>query len=325
MTSTRAPLPTDEDARLVLGAVAGAFRDGGGYDELQASVASAIASEVYALDVEHEPIEPLTADQVLALDPPFELRRHAVRLMAVLELVAHPLRREAQTGVRLYAQRLGVDLAVLHAARQLAHRHSALMYADLQRSSWYTKQTVKGLLHGKFCELVDSKLAYTGITSDLAISTKWMGLKACPDGSWGRGVADFYERHGFPFPGTHHGIYEIGAKHDFVHVLADYETDPEGEIDVFAFIAASMPDDAGLVLLAVTLGLFQNGSIHRVAGKEVKIARADTLSDPGAVVRFADAWRRGAATTTDVMGGIDQFAYADVPLDEVRERFNVLP
>ena len=56
-------------------------------------------------------------------------------------------------------------------------------------------------------------------------------------GSWGKAVADFYDRHGFPFPGERFGIYELGARHDWVHVLAGYETTPEGELDVFAFIA----------------------------------------------------------------------------------------
>ena len=141
----------------------------------------------------------------------------------------------------------------------------------------------------------------------------------------GRGVADFYARHGFPFPGERHGIYEVGARHDFVHVLAEYEATPEGELDVFAFIAACMPDEKGLVLLAVTIGLFQDGAIHHVAGKAVKIARTDTLGDPGAAARWAEALDRGRRCPVDVMGGIDHFALAPMPLDEARVRLGVVP
>ncbi len=53
---------------------------------------------------------------------------------------------------------------------------------------------------------------------------------------------------------------------------------------MFSFIAAPMPDDRGVVLLALTLGLFQNGSIRHVGGKRIPNVRTDTLSDP-AVVR----------------------------------------
>ena len=110
-----------------------------------------------------------------------------------------------------------------------------------------------------------------------------------------------------------------------MHVLAGYETTPEGELDVFAFIASSMADERGLVLLAITLGLFQNGSIHHVAGKEIKIARSDTLTDTGAVDRWVEAFRRGNLATTDVMGTVRLFEHKDEPLDAARERFGLVP
>jgi hypothetical protein len=93
---------------------------------------------------------------------------------------------------------------------------------------------------------------------------------------------------------------------------------------VFALIAAAMPDPHGFTQFAMTLGLFQNGAIRHVAGKRVRIARTDTLSDPGAPARWADAMRRGAACTADVLN-VDHFAMQDLPLDEARERLGLLP
>jgi hypothetical protein len=58
---------------------------------------------------------------------------------------------------------------------------------------------------------------------------------------------------------------------------------------------------AGLVALSITLALFQNGSIHQLAGKTIKIARADTLVDDGL------------------------FEHENDPLEEARERFGVAP
>jgi hypothetical protein len=199
------------------------------------------------------------------------------------------------------------------------------MYLDLQRHSWYEEETIKESVRGRWEELIRSKLAYTGVVADKVISEKWSALRDCPAGSWGKAVADFYDRHGFPFPGERYGIYELGARHDWVHVLAGYETTPEGELDVFALIAASMKDERGLVLLAITLGLFQNGSIHHVAGKRIKIARADTLTDDGAAARWIEAFRRGSVATADVMGTVRLFEHKDDPLDDARERFGVVP
>jgi hypothetical protein len=137
-------------------------------------------------------------------------------------------------------------------------------------------------------------------------------------------VFEFYISNGFPFPGERHGIYEVGARHDWVHVLTDYGTTPEGEIDVFAFIAASMPDPHGFVLLVVTLGIFQNGSIRHMFGRRVPSARLDTMSDEGAPQRFAAAIQRGRHCGVDVLG-MDHFAVADEPLDMVRRRLGVAP
>ena len=50
-------------------------------------------------------------------------------------------------------------------------------------------------------------------------------------------------------------------------------------------------------------------------------AREDTLSDSGAMERWANAFRRGAQCPVDVMGTVDLFAHKDVPLVEARARF----
>jgi hypothetical protein len=284
-----------------------------------------VARTVYGIDVDADPIVPLAPEAVMAAGPSPELRRQAVHLMVVLELIADPVPPTQAAAVEHYAHALGVHSSLLDDARHLAHHHIALMYADLQRSSWYTEETVEESEQGKLAELIRSKFAYVGVAPDEAIARRWEALRDLPEGSWGRGVADFYERHHFPFPGERHGIYEIGARHDFVHVLAGYDATPEGELDVFAFIAAAMPDEKGLVLLAVTIGLFQNGGIHHVMGKKVRIARTDTLSDPGAAERWAEALDRGRRCPVDVMGGIDHFALAPLPLDEVRSRLGVVP
>ena len=76
---------------------------------------------------------------------------------------------------------------------------------------------------------------------------------------------------------------------------------------------------------AFTLALFQNATVDRVGGLKVAIARADTLEDPGAVARLADAFRRAVACPVDVMAGVDHFAWAEVPLERARERLGVVP
>lgn len=309
--------PADQDAAAVLATVRDTFDAAGGFEPLGAEVFVGIARDIYGLDPDGLGPAPERLAPVAA--------RQAVSLLVVLEYVEHPLRPAVVSAIEATAHRLHVLEQLVDDARALAHQQFKVLYMDLERQSWYTAETIRSSLRGGAVELLRSKLAYEGVVASASIARRWRALRDCAPGTWGRGVADFYEEHGFPFPGERHGIYELGARHDWVHVLADYGTGPEGEIDVFSFIAASMADERGLVLLAFALGLFQNGSIDRVDRKVIPTARADTLDDPDAVPRFVDAFRRGRACTVDVMGSLDLFAYKDEPLAGVRERFGVPP
>ena len=78
------------------------------------------------------------------------------------------------------------------------------------------------VVHGDLFELIRSKLAYQGLAPDTHIAQKWRAWRDCPEGSWGRGVADFYEAHHFPFPGERHGICTVDVMAGIDHfALAD--------------------------------------------------------------------------------------------------------
>ena len=290
---------------------------------LRALVAARAGRELPEVDLAAVPrLSPAEAGEAVG---DADQRTLLVQLLVTMELLLHPLPDALARQVDAYADALGVHPDALQVARDLAEEHQLLAYADLQRMSWYRSETFREARHGRLVELARSKLAYYGIGRDRRIARRWEALADLPRGTWGGEVAEFYRVHGFPFPGEPHGIYEIGAHHDFVHVLADYPPTPEGEIDVFAFIAATMEDPRGYMQFAFTLALFQNATVDRVGGLKVAIARADTLEDPGAVARLADAFRRAVACPVDVMAGVDHFAWAAVPLDEARSRLGVVP
>lgn len=271
---------------------------------------------------EMAPIEP---DEVAGalVDP--AARALLGHLVVVLEMIDHPLPAAVEAHAEEYLRAAGIPMPFVDVCRDTARDQLVLLHADIIRSSWTTEQTIEGMFRGRLLELARSKLAYYGVGGEPAVARRWEALADCPAGSWGRGVHDFYVVHGFPFPGQPHGIYEVGALHDWVHVLADYSTDAEGEIDVFAFIAGTMADPHGFVNFLFTLALFQNGTIDTVGGKKMTIARADTLDDAGAPDRLADALWRASRCTVDVMGGVDHFALADEPLVELRQRWSIPP
>ncbi|MFZ4584385.1 MAG: hypothetical protein ACOYNI_04080 [Acidimicrobiia bacterium] len=293
-------------------------------NDTQYAVLDAVARVVFGLDVAVRTLQPLSAEETaqLIVDPAVRLR--LVELMVTIELVLHPLPHAVAKSVDRYATVLGVNEPMVRAAREYASEHLVLMHADISRNSWYREEKLRETRLGKLGELVRSKLAMFGVRPDPQIEAKWAALADCPTGSWGRAVFDFYGENDFPLPGSRNGIEEVGARHDWVHVLAGYPPSPEGEIDVFSFIAATTDDPKAFPLVVTTFAMFQDYSLTRVHGKKIVIARADTLSDPLAPEHFAEAVYRGIRCNVDVMA-IDHFEYANRDLEELRAEFNIPP
>lgn len=318
-------LPTDEQLRPFLGGLTGALAGDGGPTDLQLELVRECYQQLHGAPIDDALLAPLPAEEVRAALSDADLLEQLATFVLVLEMVLHPLPDAMVHHAQRYLAELGVAPMLRDVVRQTSHHHLALLHADFLRHSWTTHQTLEGIFGGHLVELTRNKMAYLGVGSEPALARRWRHLGDNPEGSWGRAVFEFYGEHGFPFPGEPHGIYEVGAIHDWIHVLADYDTSPAGEIAVFSFIAASMEDPRGVTQLMFTLSLFQNATINRVFGKAVPSSRGDTLSDAGVVPEVVEAMLRGSACAVDVMDGIDHFALAGEPLDGLRERFAIAP
>ena len=115
-----------------------------------------------------------------------------------------------------------------------------------------------------------------------------------------------------------------------MHVLCDYGSTVESELEVFAFIARSNDDPRGFSLLAMAVSLFETGYLQREAGL-FEASPGRISSDTRVAIRMADAMKRGAlgkdlhtgSDSIDYLLGVDWFDLAELPVDEVRRRFNV--
>lgn len=159
---------------------------------------------------------------------------------------------------------------------------------------------------------------------DVALARRWANMEQLPVGTLGRAVTDFYQARGFTYPGLPGSVPPLLAQHDFVHVLADYGTRVESELEVFAFIAWSGNDVHAFSILETVVGLFETGYLHRGVG--VFEADPGHLSRPGMVKRFADALRR--ATQCNHRSNwlrMDWFSMADFPVATLRKHFGINP
>jgi hypothetical protein len=283
-----------------------------------------LVSSVFASMTGHEPdlsaLVPLDAEglaQVLARRGE-AYRRRIVQVMALTALVLSPLPTEVTERLDEYADALGIDDDLLRSAHHVSDHSLALVQIDFNRNG--------------YLEEVASSLAAPTATDDVwgrsdhdpALAARWASLGGLPYGTLGRGVHDFYLARGFEFPGAPDSAPPLLAQHDWVHVLADYGTTVENELEVFGFIARANDDPRAFSLLAMVVSLFETGALARGAG--LFEADAGHLSHRGMARRLGDAMRRGALCrgSNDFLA-MDWFAIADRPVDVVRDELQLPP
>ncbi|MCU1394430.1 MAG: hypothetical protein JWM34_2858 [Ilumatobacteraceae bacterium] len=253
-------------------------------------------------------------------------RTRILQIMILGALVVRPLPVGVADDVAAFARAMSVDDGMLQVARDFAADQLGLAAVDFDRNGytadWSTERT--DALHA-----TGLAEAWSLTVDDPVLAARWAALGDLPRNTLGRRVWEFYEARGFVYPGLPGSAPPLLAQHDWVHVLADYGSTVESELEVFAFIARANDDPRGFSLLAMVVSLFETGYLAHGAG--LFDAFPGQLSRAGMAVRVADAMRRGAlghgidgAPDVDFLA-IDWFTIAGRPLDELRERFGIGP
>ena len=240
--------------------------------------------------------------------------------MLLGELILVPLPPEVSRQVDAYAAELGISDGMLPVARDCASGALGLALIDFERNGYTAGWDPGGAsyLHAQ-AELTEP---WQQVADDPALAARWAALAECGDGTLGQAVFRFYRARGFVFPGLAGSAPPYLAQHDWVHVLADFGTTVESELEVFGMIGRAIPDPRGFSLLAMVVGLFETGRLPKAAG--LFQADAGHLSKDGMAVRLADAMRRGALCGQDLMA-VDWFEFADRPVGEVRKNLGIEP
>jgi hypothetical protein len=276
------------------------------------------------------PIEPAAYAEGLARrDEPFRVRM--VQMMVLLALLLRRLPPEVADRLQVFADEMGVGddcRDLLAATRHLAAGSLGLAMADFERNGYETMAFERAGDGG------DHTAAefWAAAPNDPALAARWAALEHCPEGSLGRRMWEFYRARGFPFPGTPGSAPPALAQHDWVHVLADYGTTVESELEVFGLISRATDDPRAFSLLAQVLGLFEAGYLQAGMGLFQMDVGHLTSHEEQMAVRLGDALKRGAwaawqynlandAETGIDFLGVDWFEHADKPLESARAEF----
>jgi hypothetical protein len=324
------PLPSDEhvllvppdaaEAGFVMRGFVSAATGPDGLTEIQRLLFEALMRSLTGHRIDAAAAAPVTAREFAEgmARRNLAFRSRVVQLMVLGEMVLTPIPAEVSEQVAAFADELGVSDDLVSVARSFAHGSLGMAAVDFERNGYLERST-----HSLHTSQALAQ-AWDAAPDDPELAARWASLAGLPPGTIGRGVHDFYLSRGFVTPGLPGSAPPLLAQHDWVHVLADYGTTVENEIEVFGFIARANDDPRAFSLLAMVVSLFETGYLARGAG----LFEADRghLSRSGMTDRLGDALRRGAlcAGSTDFLG-LDWFAVADRPVAVLRSELAMPP
>jgi hypothetical protein len=290
----------------------------------QVLLASVTSAMMGARDLPPDP-EPITAEDfahgLARRNRTF--RERVTQVMMLGALVRRPPSTEDMARVAAVADELSLDGDLVEIAGSFADGGFDLAVIDFDRNGYLGERDLEAEKAALgTCVLPDS--AWAPSYDDPVLAGRWASMADLPDGTLGRRVHDFYKARGFRFPGSPGSAPPLLAQHDWVHVLADYGTSLESELEVFAFIARANDDLRAFSLLAMVVSLFETGIAR--TGLGLFEANTGNLSKTGMAQRLADAMRRGALTSgsQDFLGW-SWFDVADRPIEVVRREIGLVP
>jgi hypothetical protein len=324
------PPDASEVARTAYG-IASASAPAAGLTDLQRLLLEALlpAMTGHSFDLrQNRTVSPRELAQTLSRRN-LAFRTRIVQIMLLCALTLRPLPLDVTERIAEFAAELGVDDAMMRVAREFAAGSLGLAAIDFERNGYTATWNPDdaATLHTS----TELQSAWDVSVADPALATRWAELEHLARDSLGRKVWELYRARGFVFPGAPGSAPPLLAQHDWVHVLADYGTTVESELEVFAFIARANDDMRAFSLLAMVVSLFETGYLRTGAGL-FESSTGHLSANDAVAVRLADAMRRGARCRDDVNGSdsidylrLDWFALAGLALDDVRARFGLQP
>jgi hypothetical protein len=249
-----------------------------------------------------------------------EIRRQLVQGMIVVSMAAGEPPAAQSALVDRFAGALDVATPALRALRHLTNHDLLLYKLCVVRNGHLPDMLRQQYSHHGLIGVAKALLGMKGLVAEPEVAARYHALEKLPDDRVGKRLWHHYQDNGFKFPGEKGGFPEPGVYHDMTHVLAGYNTMPEGETLVGAFTAGYREGraDHGFFTLLFVVSIFSTGvdvTPINVGAREGTVGRI--------AEQFLEAIRRGSAMATDLSNGWDFRPYLELPLEEARARLGI--
>lgn len=279
------------------------------------------AAQRVILRTEHaiDELAPISPEELAAGLTEPGLREQLVHGMLVMSLTSGVPPERQIAVVERFAAALGVASPFLRDLQRLAQRQMLVFRLDFLRRGHIADMLRQQYEDSGLLGTIKAVLGLRGIYEDPALAEPYHALAELPAGTLGRAVWEHYRGHGFAFPGERFGFPEAGVYHDMAHILGGYGTDPQGELQIGAFVTGFRRRDPIAVLLFVMLTFSAGVNVTPLP----QPFSEGLLATPGLAERMLHALERGSRMNTDLSDHWDFWPYVARPLDEVRRALNI--
>jgi ubiquinone biosynthesis protein Coq4 len=257
-------------------------------------------------------VSPLGPQEFAAVPLGAETRRRFCEILMALELCRHPQSVDAVARIEEYASALGIDQPELSTTRTAMVHGADAAAKDLER-----------FYDGILPEISETSLRdhYLRLDEpDHELAARLRALHELPEGTLGYEYVEFYRRNKITLPGDDVHLPAHYVNHDMNHVITGYEPIAPGEIARSGFLWAAKDTRANWLEFLLTLSIHESGVLTH---GDIR-AKVETLGREGVPELLGEGLARGARCTVD-LPQVDHLALVELPLEEVRTTFNVVP
>lgn len=263
-------------------------------------------------DIDVANLTPLSADDTAAALQRPDARLRFAEMMMTLELCRHPMSLEQADLAATYVAAMGIDNVEIETTRTAIVRGAEAAATDLERCYQQILPEISELsLRDRYLRLDEP---------DHALADRLRALRDLPEDTLGYQYLEFYRRNNIELPGDDIHLPAHYVNHDMNHVITGYEPTAPGEIARSGFLLATNDSRHNWLEFLLTMSIHESGVLNH---GDIR-AKVATLDREGVPEFLGEGFARGAQCTTD-LSQVDHLALAHLPLEQVRERFSIVP
>ena len=296
----------------------------GGLARPQRAMLDAAQQLVLDTDLDVETLPPITPAELASHCEDPAQARQLIRLMVTMSLADGPPTEEQMELLESFAAALNVDEPAVKVVGHLAKNkllRFRLAFARRSHVRIYFRNTYR--LLGGVLPVIKAVLRFRGVIGeDLELAARFHALEKLPEETLGYQFYQHCMDAGLPFSGEKGGFPAGALYHDFTHVLAGYDTSPEGEMQAAAFQAGFTQHDADFFTALFAIVIHTAGI--NLAPFPMPVLRG-RIGQGSLAVDVLHALERGASMKVDLGNNWNFWDYVELPIEVARERLGVPP